>query len=172
MTQLKAEVERLRQESKENYENYLRALADLENYRRRKEREFEEFKEYATGRLMGDLIPVLENLDRALSAVGSAPAGTDENLKGLREGIEMIARQLKETLARHGLIEYSALGEVFDPRFHEAVGYVESSDQPAQKVVEEVTKGYRFRDRVLRPALVTVVRPPRKEGKGGEVEEE
>jgi molecular chaperone GrpE len=109
---------------------------------------------------MGELIPVLENLDRALYA-----ASINDDPKGLKEGLELITRQLKEALARHGLTEYSALGELFNPKLHEAVGYVETQDQPPQQVIEEVAKGYRFRDRVLRPALVTVARPPKEEPK-------
>lgn len=162
VTRLKQELDRLRQESEENYNNYLRALADFDNYRKRVAREMESFRDSANENLLGALIPVLENLDRALLS-----ASVDKNFDGLYQGIEIISRQFKEALAKHGLVEYSCLGDEFDPKRCEAVNFIETEEKPPNIVIEEIAKGYLLNNRVLRPSLVTVSKPKTAEP-GGE----
>jgi molecular chaperone GrpE len=151
VTRLKEENERLRQESQENYNNYLRALADFDNFRKRIVREMESFRDSANENLLGALIPVLENLDRALLS-----ASVDKNFDGLYQGMEIICRQFKEVLAKQGLVEYSCVGDEFDPKRCEAVNFVETDENPPNTVIEEIAKGYLFNNRVIRPSLVTV----------------
>jgi len=128
--------------------NWQRAQADFINYKRRAEQERTETIEFANSALILSLLPVLDDLERALDNVS-------EKLAGLTwvDGIVLIYRKLKAILEGHGLTEIKALGEPFDPNLHEAVLYGEGEDG---KVIEELQKGYKLRDRVLRPALVKV----------------
>ena len=139
---------------------YLRALADLDNYRKRKEEEFEQFKEYANEGLLIELLPVLDNFDRALSSTD------DKEKDNFYKGVEIILRQLKEVLEKRGLKGYSSVNKEFDPKFHEALGYKETDEKPPNTIIEEVAKGYLLKDRVLRPAKVIVAKK-----KGGERDE-
>jgi molecular chaperone GrpE len=139
-------------ELEEMRERWLRARADLENYRRRTERARERMRHDALAALMRSLLPVLDDLDRALSS--EAEEG------GLREGVEIIARGLRDALAREGLEPIPADGEVFDPEIHEA-GATEITDRaPAQTVLAELRRGYRLGSDVLRPTLVQVAMAP------------
>lgn len=133
-------------------ERYVRLLADFDNFRKRSEREREERARYALMEPMRDLLPVLDNLERALSVPGAAD--------DLRRGVEMIARQFLDVLRRYGVEPVAAIGEPFDPRVHDAVMKVESPDVGAATVVEELQRGYRLYDRLLRPAMVRVAVPP------------
>lgn len=154
VSQLKETTAKLDLEAKALRDKYLRALADFENYRKRTQRELERFQQNANEFLLTSLIPVLENLDRAL-----ASAEQDKCFDGLYKGMEIVSRQLKETLAKHGMIEYSALGEAFDPQRHEAVGSIETGEHPSDTIVAEQAKGYLYNSRVLRPARVLVAKP-------------
>ncbi len=145
-------VERCR-EWAEYKDRYLRTLADLENLRKRFEKEKRDYIDYATQDLIYELVQVLDNFDRALSAAGSS----DDTY---RQGIEMISRQFREVLRKQGLEEIRAVGERFDPFVHEAVEQVESESVPEDTVVEEILKGYTLKGRLLRPSAVKVARPP------------
>lgn len=170
-----SEVEQLRQqleakelEAKENYDRYLRQAAELDNFKKRMAREKAEGVRYANEILMRDLLPTLDNLERA---VEHAKGG--ENGQPFAEGIEMVLKGLLEALNRHGLSQISALGEAFDPEKHEALAQVERADCEPNTVVEEHHKGYYLFDRLLRPALVTVAKLPEskeKKSSDGEVE--
>jgi molecular chaperone GrpE len=177
VTKLKEELEKTKQEAKVNYDNYLRAVAEFDNYRKRKEKEFEEFKDYAQAGLLLDLVPVLENFDRALSHVESEELITtmeedysDESPASLKnrsnqlnpnwlKGVKIIYNQIKDILAKYGFQEYSCLGEEFDPKKCEAINYIETDEKPPNIVFEEVGKGYMLKGRVLRPSLVIVSKP-------------
>lgn len=127
---------------------HLRLLADFDNYRKRSDREREELARFALAEPVRDLLPVVDNLSRALAASGQ--------LEDLRRGIEMTARQLTEVLKRWGVEEVPAVGHPFDPRMHEAVMRVESADVDEPTVVEEFQRGFLLRGRLLRPAMVKV----------------
>lgn len=127
-----------------------RAQADHENYRRRLQKEKEELAVYANQKLLLNLLPVLDNLDRALA---TAPSTGDEKL---RQGVEMTARSFREILARENVVMIEAVGQAFDPNVHEAVMTVESSEHPDGTVLAELQKGYRLGDRVIRPSMVQV----------------
>lgn len=149
------EVEELRRQLEEKQDRLLRALAEMDNMRRRAQREREEYIRYATEALLRDLIPVLDNLDRALEAARST---TDA--ARVVEGVELIRRELLRVLERAGLTRYSAVGQAFDPARHEATARVISLDREPDTVVAEVVPGYLLHDRVLRPAQVAVAVAP------------
>ncbi len=133
---------------KEEHDRFLRAAADLENYKKRAAREREEGQRFANERLLKDLIPVLDNLERALAA---APEGDP-----LADGVKLVLRAFEDALGRHGIKGFSALGQPFDPRLHEAVLQVPSAEQPAGTVVLEHGRGFLLNDRLVRPAMVGV----------------
>ena len=145
------ELEQLRQQAEENYQRLLRAQADFDNFRRRTRQEKEEFAKYASLKLVEQLLPVVDNFDRAL-AVGRDSKDYDALLKG----VDMIFRQLDQVLANEGLKAMDAVGQPFNPEFHQAIMQVESDEHEEGIVVEEVQKGYMLKDKVLRPAMVKV----------------
>jgi molecular chaperone GrpE len=140
---------------KESHERAVRATADLENYRKRAQKEKEEVQRYGIERLLKDLLPVVDNLDRALGAARQAP-----DFDSFRTGVSMTRKLFEDTLGRHGVKGFSAAGQVFDPRLHEAMQQVETAEVPAGHVAQEVLRGYMLNDRLVRPALVAVARAP------------
>ena len=148
-------VEELRREVEEKQDRLLRALAETENVRRRTQRDREEYVRYANESLLRDLVPVLDNLDRALEA--ARPGG---DATGVVAGVELIQRELLKVLERAGVTRYSALGQPFDPTRHEAIASVVSADAAPGTVVRETLPGYQLHNRVLRAALVSVAAAP------------
>jgi molecular chaperone GrpE len=142
-------------EPEEQRQRWVRLRADYDNLRKRIDREREEFERHANLALVSRLLPVLDNLERALAA--GALAVTDGPL---REGLALIHRQLIEQLRREGLQPIEAVGQHFDPNLHDAVATDSESAEPAHMVVEELQRGYLFHDRVLRPTLVKVSTGP------------
>jgi molecular chaperone GrpE len=134
-------------------EEYLRALADFDNLRKRTQRDGEVSRRMALEALVLDLVPVLDNFDRAVQT-----AGEGASAESLKKGMDLIHRQLRETLCRHGVEEYSCVGTEFDPRRAEAISFVHTDDNKPGTVVSEVCKGYACGGRVLRPARVVVAK--------------
>lgn len=152
VTKLKEEIEEKEQQIKEFNDKYLRALAELENSRKLMYKEMENDRLLIKAEFFNKVIPVLDSFDRALSG-----AELNENFERFYKGIEIIHRQLKDALKSLGLVEFSGLGEVFDPSRHEAVGTVPIDGiQTEDIVVEEISKGYIVSDRVVKPAKVLV----------------
>jgi molecular chaperone GrpE len=142
-------LERLRDE----HERLLRAAADLENYKKRAAKEREEVQRFGIERLVKDLLPVVDDLDRALAA---APEGGS-----LADGVRLVRASFERALAKHGVVGFSALGERFDPALHEALMQVPSAERPPGTVVVEHARGFKLNDRLVRPAMVGVaVEPP------------
>lgn len=137
--------------AEENQQRYLRAQADFDNFRRRTAKEKEELAQYASMKLLGQLLPVVDNFERALAA--SSGTGDYESLS---KGVDMIFRQLEGVLQQEGLQAMKTVGEPFNPEFHQAIMQVESDEHEEGIVVEEVQKGYVLKDKVLRPAMVKV----------------
>ncbi len=158
VTKLKEDIAKKEEEIKQFKDKYLRALADLENYRKRMEKEFDSFRQYAYVEFLRKILPVLESFERAKDG-----AIVDNDNSSYTEGVEMIYRQLKDTLKSMGLDEFASLGEVFDPARHDAVGTVVDDEKPENTVIEEVSKGYVVKERVIKPAKVLVS----KRSKGG-----
>jgi len=136
---------------KETHDKMLRAVADLENFKRRAQKEKEEVQRFGVERLLKDLLPIPDNLDRALEHA-RGPADFDS----LKKGLQMTRKLFEDTLSRHGVKSFSAVGQAFDPRFHEAMQHLETNDLPPGQVAAEVLRGYMLNDRLVRPALVMV----------------
>ena len=141
----------------------LRTAADLDNYRKRAAREKQEAIKFANESLLGKLIPVLDNFDMALAAVSSAQGtATQGATDSLQQGVSMIQQQLKQVLADAGLEEINSAGEPFDPNYHEAVSQQESAEVPEGHVLQQLRKGFKLRERLLRPATVVIAKAPGK----------
>ncbi len=152
-----AELDALRTkagQADEHWDKYLRTVADFENFKKRAARERQEAMRIANESLLGKLIGVLDNFDAALAAAGDA-AGTNESF---RTGVTMISSQLRGVLTEAGLEEINAAGQPFNPNVHEAVAQHESADVPEGHVLQQLRKGYKFRERLLRPATVIVAK--------------
>ena len=141
----------------ENWERMLRTTADFENYKKRAAREREEATKFANESLIKKLVTVLDNFDMALAAAGTQPA---EASQSLQTGVAMIHQQLRNVLQEAGLEEVDAAGKKFDPNWHEAVSQQDSTEVPEGQVLQQLRKGYKLRDRLIRPATVVVARKP------------
>ncbi|MCX6355512.1 MAG: nucleotide exchange factor GrpE [Candidatus Aureabacteria bacterium] len=135
----------------EYYDRLLRTAADLENYKKRVERERSDLLKFANEELMAELTTVLDNFERALSAAASTPATGN-----IIEGVKLIQKQLLTVLKKYGLQPISALGQPFNPEFHEAVAEVETDQYPEGTIIAEQLRGYTLNGRLLRPSVVTV----------------
>lgn len=134
-----------------NLNRWQRAEAEGENIRKRMRREAEDQRKYQAAGLSRDILPVLDNLNRALEA-----AEQTHNLDQLVEGVQLVARQIQDALAKHQVVAISSLGKPFDSDLHEALQQVPSGDHPPMTVIEEVEQGYKLHDRLVRPARVIV----------------
>jgi molecular chaperone GrpE len=156
---LEQELEQIREQLQEQQritaeaqENFLRARADIENYRKRARQEMDEVRRYGLGDLVANLLPVLDDLERAQEAAQSS-----QNAEALREGVALIYSKLQDVLGKAGVEPIEAVGQPFDARYHEAIMQVEAGKgHEPNMVVEELRRGYRIHDRVLRASLVKV----------------
>jgi molecular chaperone GrpE len=130
-----------------------RMQAEFENARKRAEREKADYRDYASASVVEQFLPVLDNFELALKATGTT--------EQLRSGVELIVKQMEEVLRQMNVTAVAAVGEEFDPHHHEALGSVERLDLPDQHVAEEIRRGYKIREKLLRPALVRVVSNPK-----------
>ncbi|MFN7142111.1 MAG: nucleotide exchange factor GrpE [Limisphaerales bacterium] len=142
----------------EYWARLLREAADLENFKKRAARERQDAIKYANEGLLQKLLPIVDNFEMALAATNTP--STDPSVESLKKGIQMVHSLLKSTLAEAGLEEINATNQPFDPNFHEAVSEKETADVPEGHVVQQMRKGYKFRDRLLRPATVVVAKKP------------
>jgi molecular chaperone GrpE len=160
ITVLRSQLENKEKEAKANYDLFLRERAETENFKRRMQREKAETLRFANEPLIRALLPVLDNLERAVShAQGSG------NGQSLVDGVALILRSFLETLEKHGVSRVNAKGQPFDPNKHEAMAQVETAEVPPNTVVDEYTPAYLLHDRLLRPAHVTVAKVPTEEKK-------
>lgn len=142
----------------ENWDRLLRVTADFDNYKKRAARERQDAIRYANESLLEKLVPVMDNFDMALAAANNPQA----SVESLRTGIGMIYSQLKSVMSESGLEEIDASGQKFDPTWHEAVSQQETESEPEGKVLQQLRKGYKLRDRLVRPATVVVAKKPAK----------
>jgi molecular chaperone GrpE len=149
---LQSEVDRLKQERDQAVERLARLQAEFENARKRDARERADFRDFAVSGAVEQFLPVLDNFHLALKSSGS--------LEQLRSGLELVVKQMEEVLRSLNVQPVEAVGARFDPRVHEALESVDRTDLPDHQVLDEVRRGYRIRDRLLRPALVRVVNNP------------
>lgn len=137
-----------------NRDLYLRARADFDNFRKRTQREKEDLVKFSNETILRELLPVIDNLERALQH-----AATDGD-SGLLQGVELTLGQFSKVLEKFNVVAIDAVGEIFDPARHEAMGQIESSEHPPNTVVQLLQKGYLLNDRLLRPALVLIAKVP------------
>ncbi len=156
--ELKKRLEEKEKEAKENYERLLRTAADFENYKKRAAREKEDWTKFANEDLIRAILPFIDNLERA---VNHAQKVVDTGV--LIEGVRLTLQQLLQALNKFGLSSFESVGKPFDPAIHEAMLVVETDKHEPNQVVEEFQKGYLLNDRLLRPATVSVSKPPEKE---------
>ena len=150
------EFDQLKAERDQLVDRLARLQAEFENARKRSERERIEFRDYAAGTVVEQFLPVLDNFELALKS-----SGTTEQL---RSGVELIVKQMEDILRQLQVNAVPTVGEAFDPRVHEAMGSVERLDLPDQHVAEEIRRGYKLRERLLRPAMVRVASNPKQTG--------
>jgi len=149
---LEADLAACKAEAEQNRDLYLRARADMDNLRKRAQRDKEDFARFANEGILKEIIPVLDNLERAIEHAG-ANGGQGE---GLLQGVEMTISQFTKVLEKFNVRPVESKGQPFDPSLHEAVGHLEVTDLPPNTVAQELQKGYLLHDRLLRPALVLV----------------
>jgi len=146
-------------DAKDAYDRFLRASAELENYKKRSQKEMADFRKYANASLVKDLLGVVDNLERAIES------SNESNTEGkLSEGLNLTLKELLKIFEKFHACPISALGEPFDPCFHQAMMQKESDDHPENIVLDELQKGYMIHDRLLRPAMVVVSKTPSDSG--------
>jgi molecular chaperone GrpE len=148
-----SETEKLKAERDALLDRLARLQAEFDNARKRGVREQQEFREYASADVIKNFLPILDSFERALKAGGDAA--------DFRAGVELIYRQFQDALQKIGVQPIAAVGQVFDPRIHEAVEMVDTTEVPDHHVVDELQRGYKYKERLLRPAMVRVARNSR-----------
>lgn len=149
-----SETEKLKAERDALLDRLARLQAEFDNARKRALREQQEFREYAAADLIKNFLPVLDSFERALKVAGESGSNSNE----FRNGIDLIYRQFQDAIQKSGVQPIIAVGQPFDPRLHEAVEMVDTTDVPDHHVLEELQRGYKYKDRLLRPAMVRVAR--------------
>jgi molecular chaperone GrpE len=144
-------LEQALKEASENRDRWVRAVAELENYRKRVAQEKSRWQKYRYEDLLKDLLPVLDNMDRAVQHCVET-----ERCDPVLDGLRMIAGMFKDLLARYGVTEIQTQGQPFDPQFHEGIARLPSAEVPPNTVIDQMEKGYMYHDRLLRPAKVVI----------------
>ena len=152
---LREALEAKSREVEEHRDRHLRAAAEFDNARKRAARERDEYSRYANESLLRELLPVLDNFERALQAVRGEPAAA-----AVTAGVELIQRELLRVLEKFGVTSFTSVGQPFDPERHEAIARVPAQGRPEGTVADETARGYLLNGRVLRPAMVTVASSP------------
>jgi molecular chaperone GrpE len=150
-SELLQKIEEFREKADENYDQYVRAQAEIENIIKRNKKEKEDWIKYSTETLIKDLLPVIDNLEKAISH-----SNNEDSLQALREGVELTLKGLKNTLSRSGLEEIVSLGKPFDPNYHHAISEQEDENSEPGAVINEFQKGYNLHQRLIRPAMVII----------------
>jgi molecular chaperone GrpE len=152
-----SETEKLRAERDALLDRLARLQAEFDNARKRAVREQQEFREYAAADVIKNILPTLDSFERALKAGGDS----NSNSNDFRNGIELIYRQFQDALQKIGVQPIVSVGQPFDPRVHEAVEMVDTTEVPDHHVLDELQRGYKYKERLLRPAMVRVARNAR-----------
>lgn len=156
---LKEKLKATEEEAKDNYDRYLRLAAEFDNFKKRASREIDEFRKYANESIIQELLPVADNLERAIQAIKDDDSVNDLVL----EGVTMTLKEILKVFEKFKVTPIEALGEPFDPAFHQAVMQEETDVHPENTVLNELQKGYTIHDRLLRPSMVVVSRSTTKE---------
>jgi molecular chaperone GrpE len=158
---LKERLQIAESKAEENYERLLRVTADFENYKKRMEREMNDFRKFANESLIKEILPIMDSLERALEIEYEKDGDAFE---GMRKGVAMTLKGLRDSLKKFGVVPMEALDKPFDPNFHQAVSQEESDKYPENTVTQELQKGYMLGDRLLRPPMVIVSKRPETKG--------
>lgn len=161
---LRANLEAKEKEAAENYDRYLRAMAEMDNFRKRAARDKEDAIKYGNEKLIKDILPILDSLDRALHQASEMTARN--NFEAFQQGLQLIHSQILGCLERHGVVKVAAKGEEFDPDKHQALMQVETPQMESNRVVDEYESGYTLHGRLLRPSKVSVSKNVPKEDEG------
>ncbi len=161
---LRASLEAKEKEAAENYDRYLRAMAEMDNFRKRAARDKEDAIKYGNEKLIKDILPILDSLERALHQASEMTARN--NFEAFQQGLELIHTQILGCLERHGVEKVAAKGEEFDPDWHQALMQVETPEMESNRVVDEYESGYTLHGRLLRPSKVSVSKNVPKEDEG------
>jgi molecular chaperone GrpE len=161
---LHASLEAKEKEASENYDRYLRAMAELDNYRKRAARDKDDAIKYGNEKLIKDILPIMDSLDRALHQ--ASDLSVRNNFEAFQQGLELIHSQILGCLDRHGVVKIAAKGEEFDPDRHQALMQVETPEMEGNRVVDEYESGYTLHGRLLRPSKVSVSKSVPKEDEG------
>ena len=152
---VESELEGLRAEKANYLDRLARLQAEFDNFRKRSVRDQQDFRDYALAEALKSLLPILDSLDRALKTTGVS-------VEDFRSGIELIDKQFHDALSKLGVEPVGAEGEIFDPNLHQAVQMVDTDEVEDHRVIDELQRGYRIKDRLLRPAMVRVASNPKK----------
>ncbi len=158
---LRARLDAKEKEAAENHDRYLRAMAEMDNYKKRAARDKEDAIKYGNEKLIRDILPILDSLDRALHQ--SSDLSVRNNFEAFQQGLELIHSQILGCLERHGVVKIAAKGEEFDPDKHQALMQVETPEMESNRVVDEYESGYTLHGRLLRPTKVSVSKNVAKE---------
>lgn len=156
IAQLEAENAQLAREKQDNWDRLLRATADLDNLRKRTRRELDDARVESRTKVLREMLPVIDNLERALEHADTGPEGASSVI----EGVKLVLRQFTQALERCDVVAVDAVGKPFDPNLHEAISQVETTEHAPGSVVQALQKGYTIGNRLLRPALVVVAKAP------------
>ena len=159
---LAEQLEKAREEARDNYERILRVSAEFDNFKKRSVRDMGEFRKFATESLIKDLLPIVDNLERAIQSFESSETVGKQFL----EGVEMTRNEILRVFEKFGARPLESVGQLFDPRYHQAVMQQETAAHPENTVVQELHCGYTLHDRLLRPAMVVVSKAPSGAGDG------
>ncbi len=154
---LETRIAQLEKEKQDTFDRLLRTTADLDNFRKRSRRELDDARVEARTGVLKEMLPVVDNLERALDHAGGAGEASAESII---EGVKLVLRQFVQSFERMDVVPFEAVGQPFDPNLHEAVGQVETADVAPGAIAQVLQKGYKIGQRLLRPAMVVVARPP------------
>ncbi len=165
---MEASLESMEQESKDSHDRFLRVSAEFENYKKRAAREMNDFRKFANESFVKAMLPVVDNLDRAIES----SSDDDHSNSSVVEGVNMTLKEILKIFEQFGVKPFASLGKTFDPALHQAVMQEESDDHPEKTILNELEKGYMMHDRLLRPAMVVVSKKTDSENQENRAQEE
>ncbi len=165
---MEARLESVEQELKDSHDRFLRVSAEFENYKKRASREMNDFRKFANESLVKAMLPVVDNLDRAIES----SSNDDHSIRSVVEGVNMTLKEIRKIFEQFGVKPFESLGKTFDPALHQAVMQKETDNHPEKTILNELEKGYMMHDRLLRPAMVVVSKTTESENQENQAQEE